>query len=142
MDNTVSKDTFRRLFNVIKNNNTISLKSLNHCAIYCGYSDWSSFIDYYNQIRVNDNKKILLKCLQGKLDNQTIIEKIDGFLVTKEVYDLFIQIILMKVIQKDKEFFINIFDFETLFVDVEKNRYEIYYIIHLLSTLCQSNKWL
>jgi hypothetical protein len=142
MDNIVSRDTFRRLFNVIKNNNTISLKSLNHCAIYCGYSDWSSFIDYYNQIRVNDNKKILLKCLQGKLDNQTIIEKIDGFLVTKEVYDLFIQIILMKVIQKDKEFFINIFDFETLFVDVEKNRYEIYYIIHLLSTLCQSNKWL
>lgn len=142
MNNIVSSDTLRRLFNVIKNNNTISLKSLNHCAAYCGFSDWGSFIDHYNQIRVNENKIMLLKCLQGKLDNQTIIEKIDSFPVTKEVYDLFIQIILMKVIQKDKEFFINIFDFETLFVDVERNRYEIYYIIHLLSTLCQSHKWL
>lgn len=141
MENIVSSDTLRRLFNVIKNNNTISLKSLNHCAVYCGFSDWSSFIDYYNQLHVNENKIMLLKCLQGKLDNQTIIENIDGFPVTKEVYDLFIQIILMKVIQKDKEFFINIFNFETLFVDVEKNRYEIYYIIHLLSTLCQSHKW-
>ena len=142
MDKIVSRDTFRRLFNVIKNNNTISLKSLNHCAVYCGFNDWGSFIDHYNQIRVNEYKIMLLKCLQGKLDNQTIIEKIDSFPVTKEVYDLFIQIILMKVIQKDKEFFINIFDFETLFVDVEKNRYEIYYIIQLLSTLCQSHKWL
>ncbi len=142
MENIVSSDTLRRLFNIIKNNNTISLKSLNHCAVYCGFSDWFSFIDHYNQIRVNENKIMLLKCLQGKLDNQTIIEKIDGFPVTKEVYDLFIQIILMKVIQKDKEFFINFFDFETLFVDVERNRYEIYYIIHLLSTLCQSHKWL
>lgn len=142
MENIVSSDTLRRLFNVIKNNNTISLKSLNHCAVYCGFTDWGSFIDYYNQFRVNENKIMLLKCLQGKLDNQTIIEKIDGFPVTKEVYDLFIQIILMKVIQKDKEFFSNIFDFETLFVDFERNRYEIYYIIHLLSTLCQSHKWL
>ena len=142
MENIVSSDTLRRLFNIIKNNNTISLKSLNHCAVYCGFNDWGSFIDYYNQFRVNENKIMLLKCLQGKLDNQTIIEKIDGFPVSKEVYDLFIQIILMKVIQKDKEFFINIFDFETLFVDVERNRYEIYYIIHLLSTLCQSHKWL
>ena len=142
MDNTVSKDTFRRLFNVIKNNNTISLKSLNHCAAYCGYSDWGSFIDYYNQIRINENKIILLNCLQVKLDNQTIIAKIDSFPDTKEVYDLFIQIILVKVIQEDKDFFINIFDFEPLFVDIEKNRYEIYYIIHLLSTLCQSNQWL
>jgi hypothetical protein len=142
MENIVSSDTLRRLFNVIKNNNTISLKSLNHCAVYCGFNDWGSFIDYYNQFRVNENKIMLLKCLQGKLDNQTIIEKIDGFPVSKEVYDLFIQIILMKVIQKDKDFFIKIFDFETLFVDVERNRYEIYYIIHLLSTLCQSHKWL
>ena len=142
MNNIVSSDTIRRLFNVIKNNNTISLKSLNHCAVYCGFSDWGSFIDYCNQFRVNENKIMLLKCLQGKLDNQTIIEKIDAFPVTKEVYDLFIQVILMKVIQKDKEFFINIFDFEPLFVDIEKNRYEIYYIIHLLSTLCQSHKWL
>ena len=142
MNNIVSSDTLRRLFNVIKNNNTISLKSLNHCAVYCGFSDWGSFIDYYDQIRVNESKIILLKCLQGKLDNPTIIEQIDRIIVTKEVFDLFIQIILVKVIQEDKDFFINIFEFETLFVDIEKNRYEIYYIIHLLSTLCQSHKWL
>lgn len=142
MNNTVSSDTLRRLFNVIKNNNTISLLSLNHCSVYCGFSDWGNFIDYYNQFRVNESKIMLLNCLQGKLDNQTIIEKIDDFPVTKEVYELFIQIILVKVIQKDKEFFINIFAFETLFLDIEKNRYEIYYIIHLLSTLCQSHQWL
>ena len=142
MGNIVSSDTLRRLFNVIKNNNTISLKSLNHCAVYCGFSDWGSFIDHYNQLRVNENKIMLLKCLQDKLDNQTITQKFNDFPVTKEVYDLFIQIILMKVIQKDKEFFINIFDLEPLFVDIEKNRYEIYYIIHVLSSLCQSHKWL
>ena len=142
MNNTVSSDTLRRLFNVIKNNNTISLLSLNRCSVYCGFSDWGNFIDYYNQFRVNESKIMLLNCLQGKLDNQTIIEKIDDFPVTKEVYELFIQIILVKVIQKDKEFFINIFAFETLFLDIEKNRYEIYYIIHLLSTLCQSHQWL
>ena len=142
MDKTVSTDTLRRLFNVVKNNNTISLKSLNHCAVFCGFSDWGNFIDYYNQFRVNESKIMLLNCLQGKLDNQTIIEKIDDFPVTKEVYELFIQIILVKVIQKDKEFFINIFEFDNLFLDIEKNRYEIYYIIHLLSTLCQSHQWL
>jgi hypothetical protein len=142
MDNIVSSDTIRRLFNVIKNNNTISLKSLNHCAVYCGFSDWVSFIDYHNQFPVNENKIMLLKCLQGKFDNQTIIEDIEVLEVTKEVYDLFIQIILVKVIQGDKDFFINIFESETLFLDVEKNRYEIYYIIHLLSTLCQRHKWL
>jgi hypothetical protein len=142
MNNIVSSDTLRRLFNVIKNNNTISLLSLNRCSVYCGFSDWGNFIDYYNQLRVNESKIMLLNCLQGKLDNQTIIEKIDDFPVTKEVYELFIQIILVKVIQKDKEFFINIFAFETLFLDIEKNRYEIYYIIHLLSTLCQSHQWL
>jgi hypothetical protein len=142
MDKIVSSDTFRRLFNVIKNNNTISILSLNHCAAYCGFSDWGSFIEYYNQIRVNDSKIILLKCLQGKLDNQSILKKIEDLEVTKEVYDLFIQIILVKVIQEDKDFFIKIFDFEPLFVDIEKNRYEVYYIIHLLSTLCQSHQWL
>lgn len=142
MNNIVSSDTLRRLFNVIKNNNTISLLSLNHCAVYCGFNDWGNFIDYYNQFRVNESKIMLLNCLQGKLDNQTIIEKIDDFPVTKEVYELFIQIILVKVIQKDKEFFINIFEFDNLFLDIEKNRYEIYYIIHLLSTLCQSHQWL
>lgn len=142
MNNIVSSDTLRRLFNVIKNNNTISLLSLNRCSVYCGFSDWGNFIDYCNQFRVNESKIMLLNCLQGKLDNQTILEKIDDFPVTKEVYELFIQIILVKVIQKDKEFFINIFDFETLFLDIEKNRYEIYYIIHLLSTLCQSHQWL
>jgi hypothetical protein len=142
MGNIVSSDTLRRLFNVIKNNNTISLKSLNHCAVYCGFSDWGNFIDFYNQFKVNESKILLLNCLQGKLDNQTIREKIDDFPVTKEVYELFIQIILVKVIQKDKEFFINIFEFDNLFLDIEKNRYEIYYIIHLLSTLCQSHQWL
>lgn len=142
MNKIVSSDTLRRLFNVIKNNNTISLLSLNRCAVYCGFSDWGSFIDYYNKIRVNDSKITLLKYLQGKLENQTILKKIEDLEVTKEVYDLFIQIILVKVIQEDKDFFIKIFDSETLFVDIEKNRYEIYYIIHLLSTLCQSHKWL
>jgi hypothetical protein len=142
MDKSVSVDTLRRLFNIIKNNNTISILSLNYCAVYCGYNDWGSFIEYYNQTRVSNNKTILLKCLQGKLDNQAIIKNIEILEVTKEVYDLFIQIMLVKVIQEDKDFFINIFEFETLFVDVEKNRYEIYYIIHLLSTLCQSHKWL
>ena len=142
MDKSVSVDTLRRLFNIIKNNNTISILSLNYCAVYCGYNDWGSFIEYYNQTKVSNNKTILLKCLQGKLDNQTVIKNIEILEVTKEVYDLFIQIMLVKVIQEDKDFFINIFEFETLFVDVEKNRYEIYYIIHLLSTLCQSHKWL
>jgi hypothetical protein len=142
MNNSVSPDTLRRLFDIIKNNNTISLVSLNHCAVFCGFTDWGSFIDYYNQIKVNESKIILLKCLQGKLDNPTIIENIDSFIVTKEVFDLFIQIILIKVIQEDKDFFINIFEFEPIFVDIEKNRYEIYYIIHLLSTLCQSHLWL
>lgn len=142
MNNIVSSDTLRRLFNVIKNNNTISLKSLNCCSVYCGFSDWGSFIDFYNQFKLNESKILLLNCLQGKLDNQTIREKIDDFPVTKEVYELFIQIILVKVIQKDKEFFINIFEFDNLFLDIEKNRYEIYYIIHLLSTLCQNHQWL
>ncbi|MBC7493569.1 MAG: hypothetical protein H7221_01080, partial [Flavobacterium sp.] len=63
-------------------------------------------------------------------------------IVTKEIFDFFIQIILVKVIQKDKDFFKNIFEFEPLFVDLDKNRYEIYYIIHLLSTLCQNHKWI
>jgi len=142
MNNSVSADTLRRLFDIVKNNNTISLVSLNHCAVFCGFTDWGSLIDYYNQIKVNESKIILLKCLQGKLDNPAIIENIDSFIVTKEVFDLFIQIILIKVIQEDKDFFINIFEFEPIFVDIEKNRYEIYYIIHFLSTLCQSHQWL
>lgn len=142
MDKIVSADTFRRLFNIIKNKNTISILSLNYCAVFCGFSDWGSFIAYYNQNRVNNNKLLLLECLQGKLENQALIINIDDLEVTKEVYDLFIQIILLKVTQKDKDFFINIFDFETLFMDIEKNRYEVYYIIHLLSNLCQRHKWL
>lgn len=142
MNNIVSSDTLRRLFNIIKNNNTISLKSLNHCAVYCGFSDWGNFIDFHNQFRVNESKILLLNCLQVKLDNQTIREKIEDFPVTKEVYELFIQIILVKVIQEDKEFFINIFEIDNLFLDIEKNRDEIYYIIHLLSRLCQSHQWL
>jgi hypothetical protein len=142
MDNIVSSDTLRRLFNIIKNDNTISIASLNHCAVFCGFSDWGRFIEYYNQIRVNDSKIILLKCLQGKLDNQTIIKNFDDLIATKEVFDLFIQIILVKVIQEDKDFFTNIFEFEPLFVDLEKNRFEIYYIVHLLSTLCQRHEWL
>lgn len=142
MENIVSSDTLRRLFNIIKNDNTISIASLNHCAVFCGFSDWGSFIEYYNLIRVNDSKIILLKCLQGKLDNQSIIKKFDDLIATKEVFDLFIQIILVKVTQEDKGFFSNIFEFEPLFVDIEKNRYEIYYIVHLLSTLCQNHEWL
>jgi hypothetical protein len=142
MNNIVSSDTLRRLFNIIKNNNTISNLSLNRCAVHCGFSDWGSFINYYNQIRVNESKIILLKCLQGKIDNKEIIRIINDFDATKEVFDLFIQIILIKVTQKDKVFFENIFEFEPLFVDPERNRYETYYIIHLLSTLCQKHKWM
>lgn len=142
MNKTVSTDTLRRLFNVVKNNNTISILSLNHCAVYCGKSDWGNFIEYYNQISINDSKLILLKCLQGKLNSEDLVKSIDNLIVTKEIFDFFIQIILVKVIQKDKDFFKNIFEFEPLFVDLDKNRYEIYYIIHLLSTLCQNHKWI
>lgn len=142
MNGIVSSDTLRRLFNIIKNNNTISIKSLNHCSVFCGFTDWNNLIDGYNKRSVNNNKIILLKCLQRKIDNKEIIDVINDLIVSKEVFDLFIQIILIKAYQEDKDFFMKIFEFEPLFVDIEKNRYEIYYLIHLLSSLCQNNKWM
>lgn len=142
MDGNVSTDTIRRLFNVINNTNTISIKSLNHCAVYCGHSDWSSFIDYYNQTKVSDHKKILFKCLQGKIKNDKIIQIINDLEPIKDTFDLFVQIILIKVIEKDIDFFQNIFEFEPLFINPHKNRYETYYLIHLLSTLCQKHEWM
>ncbi|GAA4074678.1 hypothetical protein GCM10022389_20320 [Flavobacterium cheonanense] len=142
MDNNVSSDTLRRLFNIIKNNTTLSINSLNYCAEFCGHSDWGKFIEYYNQVAIDEFKILLLKSLEGDFDTSLLIKKIESLEVNKEVYDLFIQIILIKALQKDENFFKNFFEFETLFVDIENNRYSIYFILHLLTTLCIKNEWL
>ncbi len=142
MDKNVSSDTLRRLFNIIKNNTTISISSLNYCAEFCGFADWGKFIAYYNQSAIDELKIMLLKSLNEDLNNDAISKKIEGLEVNKEVYDLFIQIILIKVIQKDESFFKNIFENETLFVDIEKNRYSIYFTLQLIASLCVQNEWL
>ncbi|RAR73763.1 hypothetical protein CLV55_10382 [Flavobacterium aciduliphilum] len=142
MNNKVSSDTLRRLFNVVKNDTTLSINSLNYCAEFCGHSDWGKFIEYYNQVAIDEFKYLLLKSLESDLETSLIIKKIESLKVNKEVYDLFIQIILIKALQKDETFFQNFFEFETLFVDIENNRYSVYFILQLLTTLCIKNEWI
>lgn len=142
MGNSVSIDTLRRIFKLIKGETHPSLPILDYCAIYCGFKNWEVFIEEYNVLNRNKLKALLIDSVENKVKNEELFFIIEGQIVEKEVYSLFTQLILTKVIQKDKYFFENIFECETLFVNIEKFRYEIQYIIHLLCVLCNQNKWL
>ena len=142
MGNSVSIDTLRRIFKLIKKETKVSKPILDACAIYCGFKNWEVFIEEYNVLHRNKLKTLLIDCVENKVKNEELFFIIESQIVEKEVYSLFTQLILIKVIQKDKCFFENIFESETLFINTKKYRYEIYYVIHLLGALCNQNKWL
>lgn len=138
----LSSDTIARLFGIKKSNSSPSLFTLNTCCVYIGFTCWQDLIKNYLSQSKLYQKGVLFELITENLSFEKLSIKINSLTKAHETYELFYQIILVKVQQKDELFFENIFDFEIIFGFQETFKYAIYHIIHLLGSLCETNKWI
>jgi hypothetical protein len=138
----LSADTIARLFGIKKSNSSPSLFTLNTFSVYVGFTCWEDLIkNYLSQIKLYQ-RGLLFELITTNLPFEELSIRINSLPKTHETYDLFSQIILVKAKQNDEAFFENIFDFENIFGYQETFKYAIYNVIHLLGSLCDSNKWI
>jgi len=138
----LSSDTIARLFGIKKSNSSPSLFTLNTFSVYVGFSCWEDLVkNYLSQIKLYQ-KGLLFELITTNLNFEELIVSINSLPKNHETYDLFSQILLVKAKQKDEYFFDNIFEFETIFGYQETFKYAIYNIIHLLGSLCLTDKWI
>jgi len=138
----LSSDTIARLFGIKKSNSSPSLFTLNTFSVYVGFSCWEDLVkNYLSQIKLYQ-KGLLFELITTNLNFEELIVSINSLPKNHETYDLFSQILLVKAKQKDEYFFDNIFEFETIFGYQETFKYAIYNIIHLLDSLCLTDKWI
>lgn len=142
LNKRLSVDTLARLFNIKKGKSLPSIFTLDTCASFVGYTDWNNLVkDYQNQSLLY-KKNIIFELLNGTFAFEKLLFSFQNIIISKQVYEIFNQVILIKSQQKDVCFFENIFLFTHLFELREENKFSIYHTIHLLGTLCTKNKWL
>lgn len=138
----VSIDTLRRFFGVIKNTSLPSTFTLDVLSKYVGYKNWGDLLMGYEEQSQLHQKNLLFELISTGISVEELLIRFSTLSKTIEIYDFFGQIILIKAQQKDFIFFENIFQFKLIFEFQESFKYAIYHTIHLLGTLCASNKWL
>ncbi|MDI1317757.1 hypothetical protein [Flavobacterium sp.] len=142
IDEKLSVDTLRRFFGVIKSVSLPSTYTLDVLSKYVGYKNWSDLILGHQEQCELHQKHLLFELITKNIPFQELLVRFNSFPKTTAVYDLFKQVILIKIEQKDVAFFENIFKFQLIFEFQESFKYAIYHTIHLLGSLCSIHEWL
>lgn len=138
----LSVDTLRRLFKVLRTNSQPSIYTLDVCSRYVGYSGWQEAMAAYSGQNTLYLKTLLLDMAENEMSFDELRKRIETFSKSKELYEIFGQIMLLKYQKEDKLFFEKLFDIQYLFDYSDDYKYEIYHTVHVLGMLCSKSLWL
>ena len=138
----LSIDTLARLFGIKKSASSPSIFTLDTCSVYVGYASWKYLVTNYLEQSELYQKAFLFEIMEQPISFDELVIRLNGFSKSIALYEIFRQIILYKVQQKDEEFFERLFEIKLLFEYQETHKYAIYNTVHLLSILCTKHDWL
>jgi hypothetical protein len=111
----LSVDTLARLFLIKKGNTNPSIFTLDICSSFVGYKNWKDLTSSYQNQNNLYQKNLLFELITNDISFDELKLNIEKIQKSNELYDLFIQIILIKFNKKDKRFFKKIFYFNSIF---------------------------
>jgi hypothetical protein len=138
----LSIDTIKRLLVLKKSNSLPSIFTLDVCAQYLDYHDWEDFVKSYLEQSVFYQKTLLINIIEDRKSFEDILNYINDDLKSTDLFENFNKIVLYKAQVEDEVFFKRIFEFHNIFEYNELHKYDIYYTIHLLGSLCSKYDWL
>lgn len=138
----LSIDTIKRLLVLKKSNSLPSIFTLDVCSQYLGYHDWEDFVKTYLEQNIFYHKILFINIIEEKKSFEDILSYINSEIKSSDLYENFNKILLYKAQVIDEEFFRRIFEFHNIFEFNELHKYDIYYTIHLLGSLCTKYDWL
>lgn len=142
LNESLSIDTLRRFFGVIKSKSLPSAYTLDVLSKFAGCNNWLGLIGDYEEQNQLYLKNILYEVIGQEISNEALYIKFEKSIKSKELFALFNQIILVKIQQCDSSFFEKIFQLKKIFQFEESFKYEIYHTVHLLGALCVKHDWL
>ncbi|WP_264520662.1 hypothetical protein [Flavobacterium sp. N1994] len=138
----LSNDTIRRLFAIKKSTSHPSLFTLDVCAQYLEYQNWEDFVQFFLEQSALHQKNLLFDIIAEQVAFEELLSRINSYIQSTDLYANFNKIILYKAQIRDEGFFKRLFEFTPIFEYKEEHKYDIYYTIHLLGSLCDRYDWL
>ena len=138
----LSIDTIKRLLILKKSSSLPSVFTLDVCAQYLDYHDWENFVKSYLEQSVFYQKTLLINIIEDRKSFDDILTYINDDLKSTDLFENFNKILLYKAQVEDEVFFKRIFEFHNIFEYNELHKYDIYYTIHILGSLCTKYDWL
>ena len=138
----LSVDTIRRLFTLKKGTSLPSIFTLDVCAQYLEFHNWEDFVQTFLEQSALYQRALLFDVIAESISFEDLLMQINSDVKSTDLYNNFNKIVLYKAQIKDEAFFRRIFEFTTIFEFQELYKYDVYYTIHLLGSLCDRYDWL
>jgi hypothetical protein len=138
----LSNDTIRRLFTLKKSTSLPSMFTLDVCAKYLDYLDWEDFVQTFLEQSALYQRALLFDVIEERIAFEAIVQRINSDIKSTDLYETFNKILLCKAHRRDEEFFMRLFEFTSIFQLTELHKYDLYYTIHLVGSLCDKYEWL
>ena len=139
---SISADTLRRLFKIIKTETLPSGFTLNVCSEFVGFESWEHLVKNYSGQDSLYQKSLLQDVVMDSLSFDGLKGRVASLSRSAVLHETFNQIILVKWQGQDEHFFSRIFEITPIFEINESHKYNIYHTIHLLGVLCHKTAWL
>ena len=138
----LSNDTIRRLFAIKRSASLPSIFTLDVCAQYLEYRDWETFVQTFLEQSVLYQRALVFDVIEERISFDDLLNRINSDIKSTDLFQNFNKIMLYKAQSNDEEFFRRLFEFTTIFELEELYKYDFYYTLHLLGSLCDRYDWL
>jgi hypothetical protein len=138
----LSNDTIRRLFTIKRSTSLPSIYTLDVCAQYLEFNNWEAFVHTFLEQSVLYQRALLFDVIAESISFEDLLSRINSDIKSTDLFQNFNKILLYKAQIKDETFFRRLFEFTNIFELQEHYKYDIYYTIHLLGSLCDRYDWL
>ena len=138
----LSSDTIRRLFAIKRSTSLPSVFTLDVCAQYLEFNNWEAFVQTFLEQSVLYQRALLFDVISECISFDDLLNRINSDIKSTDLFQNFNKIMLYKAQIKDETFFKRLFEFTTIFELQELSKYDVYYTIHLLGSLCDRYDWL
>jgi hypothetical protein len=138
----LSNDTIRRLFTIKRSISLPSIYTLDVCAQYLEFNNWEAFVQTFLEQSVLYQRALLFDVIAESISFEDLLNRINSDIKSTDLFQNFNKIMLYKAQIKDEQFFRRLFEFTNIFELQELYKYDVYYTIHLLGSLCDRYDWL
>jgi hypothetical protein len=139
---TLSKDTLRRVFQLISTVSKPSIFTLDTLSQYAGFSNYSSFCKAYQNSQKQFLSYQIVLANSQQFGSSAMLPFISRLPEDSDTYNSIQQLMLTAFHQQDEKFFEQLFTLSNLFKWKDENKYGIYHTVKLLGILCKSETWL